>query len=333
MHFNTIDNVPWIADIQWFYGEDYRLNQTGPTLSFRDHTSYKYVNGPFFEEFFYVITEFEINDRVLSSTGPYQARETRDAIYEPHDINSRIRDWDTTMIIRTLPFGNDNHIWSYTTHTIGISSFWAPNAISHRLGFGYEVVPVIQTEAVTIENLEEFGINKTTIQEMYNVENLNLYDNELINKEKFEQQVIFNIKERGKNIEEAKKSAYKNLLRETAILEASKELGITVSQEEALNKSREVRGILESKNIKGSKEALEVVENIIAELNMNKGEYWNKYAVIGYKNGLLKQKLKDIVSKDNNSNEWNNFVDKVVDEYIDKNKEELDKFKRSVGIK
>lgn len=98
----------------------------------------------------------------------------------------------------------------------------------------------------------------------------------------------------------SEKEAIEKAIDEELLLEKAKELKINVSDKEAKAESKKQRKLYEDmpKNTANKDEVKTTLNNLIEKLGLTQEEYWNSYAVQGYKNALIIGKTKEKLGAD-----------------------------------
>ncbi|WP_156314823.1 hypothetical protein [Halalkalibacter wakoensis] len=149
--------------------------------------------------------------------------------------------------------------------------------------------------------------------------------------EKHESYVEMLIEDQGFSMEEANEEAYRIQLNEVAIVNRAMELGMDVSEEEALNVAQEMRQYL-VENSNETEEASAHTKAIIKQLGISEDQYWNEYVITSYKQMLMREQVMEYERQENPSKSWNERQEELIDEFKRNEATQIQEFKRQVGL-
>ncbi|MBU8907465.1 hypothetical protein KH400_12685 [Desertibacillus haloalkaliphilus] len=112
------------------------------------------------------------------------------------------------------------------------------------------------------------------------------------------------------------------------------ERGLTKEEadEEALQKSQETREVLENEEAKNSKEAKASIQEEIEQLGISEDEYWEEYMLSNYAHVIMREKLMEY-ERNHNPARWNERQQEIIEEFKNRESQQIDEFKREIGMK
>ncbi|MGD9679354.1 MAG: hypothetical protein AB7V16_13515 [Vulcanibacillus sp.] len=140
----------------------------------------------------------------------------------------------------------------------------------------------------------------------------------------------------GLKIEDAKERAMEGLILEVALTQAALNRGIVVTDDEAKKTAQEFRNLLENPTEDTFGINNEAVNKFIEGLGITEEEYWNEFAIDGYKQQLLQFKLRnDVINgidPKNAEKVWEDFMENTINEYKKHHNIEIQEFKIEAGV-
>ncbi|GGK37240.1 hypothetical protein GCM10010965_32590 [Caldalkalibacillus thermarum] len=140
----------------------------------------------------------------------------------------------------------------------------------------------------------------------------------------------------GLNQEEAEKLAFEGVIQEAAFLTKARELGIEITDDEALQFVAQLRQRHELPAEEGSSKYAEQVNTkaFIEGLGITEDEYWEEFVVQSIKKDLLISELTNKVMQEVGSaqatQDLGQLYDKIVEKYKEEHKDEIEAFKKEV---
>ncbi|OIJ13730.1 hypothetical protein BKP35_08915 [Anaerobacillus arseniciselenatis] len=138
--------------------------------------------------------------------------------------------------------------------------------------------------------------------------------------------------ERGLTKEEADEEAFRVQLNELAVINRAIAVGISVSEEEALRKSQEIREVLKNGEAKNASEVMASIQKEIGQLEISEDEYWNEYMLSNYTHMVMREKLMEY-ERTHSGISWNERQQEIIEEFIASEKRRINEFKRKIGMK
>lgn len=161
---------------------------------------------------------------------------------------------------------------------------------------------------------------------------------DLIDESKYIEQYYFKKHLVSANLtdDEAKEEAFNQILEETALFEVAKKENELATKEDALKMSNEVREIFKNET-EENKEVIQNVKDVIKGSNMTEDQYFNEFLVNEYIIIISIENLFGKITKDYEEEVkytvWEEFKQKEVDKFVNKNQEYINEFKLKYSIK
>lgn len=160
------------------------------------------------------------------------------------------------------------------------------------------------------------------------VHNLNPLNETLVVQKHFD--YVEMLVEEGMSKEEADHEALQIQLAEVAILTKAKDLGIKVSNEEALTEARKMKELVEQGKIENAEEISAKINKVMIKFGITAEQYWEEFIINSYKQMLFQHKLMDYEKSLNPNLDWNMRHKEIIDEYKQREANEIEKFKRKL---
>ena len=139
--------------------------------------------------------------------------------------------------------------------------------------------------------------------------------------------------ERGLTKEEADKEAFRVQLNEVAVINRAIDVGIKVSEEEALQKAQEIREALENEEAEKVKGVLISIQEEIEELGISEDDYWNEYMLNSYAHAVMREKLMEYELNENPMKNWNERQAEIIEEFTASESRQIKEFKREIEMR
>ncbi|RXJ04269.1 hypothetical protein DS745_02475 [Anaerobacillus alkaliphilus] len=137
--------------------------------------------------------------------------------------------------------------------------------------------------------------------------------------------------ENGYSEKEASKYAFEVELLKVALINHAMELGIAITDEDAKKQANEGREMFETGKL--SNEEKKGIEETIVDLGITEEQFWNEYVVqTGAKMQLMIERLQDYQKKHYPEMKWDDFANEIVENFIIKETEKINKFKELISL-
>ncbi|OEF95690.1 hypothetical protein [Desulfuribacillus alkaliarsenatis] len=155
------------------------------------------------------------------------------------------------------------------------------------------------------------------------------------------QNLVDHFEKLGVDKQQALVEALDYQLREVALLQKAKELGLEVSQDEVTAHIRKLRKSIETGisedglEVSNHQESLIQLESIINDLGITYEQYWNEYLPELTKYSLMTGKLHDVYigsSPEVHAQGWQGWMDSIVSEFKENNQQKVQEFKQEIGM-
>ncbi|WNF38355.1 hypothetical protein RJD24_08010 [Bacillaceae bacterium IKA-2] len=139
--------------------------------------------------------------------------------------------------------------------------------------------------------------------------------------------------EKGLSKEEADEETYRVQLHEVAIINRAIDVGIKVSEEEALQEANKTRQMLkEVEGVENAEVALTKTQETIEKLGISEDEYWNKFVINSFIQSLMKEKLIEYERIENPEMNWNERQEEIIEEFKSNESLQINEFKKEIGL-
>ncbi|WP_093336707.1 hypothetical protein [Salibacterium halotolerans] len=135
----------------------------------------------------------------------------------------------------------------------------------------------------------------------------------------------------GMTKERAEKEAFDYLVQRVAVVNRAQEVGIEVTEEEAMEMSNNVREKLENGKIDNAESTLKDIRNTMEAENLTETKYWEEYAKNGYKETLMIDKLKTY-EEENALKPWSVRKKEIVKAFKSNESGRIESFREKVGL-
>lgn len=137
---------------------------------------------------------------------------------------------------------------------------------------------------------------------------------------------------RGLTKEEAGEEAFRVQLNEVAVINRAIDVGVSVSKEEALEKSQEIREVLENGEAENASEVMAGIQEEIGQLGISEDEYWNEYMLSNYAHAVMREKLMEY-ERNHSGIRWDECQQEIIEEFAASEKRRINEFKREIRMK
>lgn len=138
--------------------------------------------------------------------------------------------------------------------------------------------------------------------------------------------------EQGFSKGEADEEAFRTQLNEVAVINRAIDVGIEVSEKEALQVAHEMRDLLEEGEADNAEEALNNTQEIINRLGITEEEYWNDYVINSYIQMLMRERLIEYERNENPGMSWNERQKDIIEDFKSRESRQINKFKKEIGM-
>jgi hypothetical protein len=139
--------------------------------------------------------------------------------------------------------------------------------------------------------------------------------------------------ERGLTKEDAEEEAFRIQLNEVSVINRAIDVGINVSEEEALQKSQEAREGLENEEAENVKEVLISIQEESEQLGISEDDYWNEYMLSSYAHAVMREKLMEYEQNENPMKNWNELQEEIIEEFAVSQSKKINEFKREIRMR
>lgn len=142
--------------------------------------------------------------------------------------------------------------------------------------------------------------------------------------------------DRGLTKEQAEEGAFFHQLGEVAIVNRAFDLGITVSEGEALQSYEQQMAVLketlEDENVEVDMEAYDRIKKEVGELGIADDKFWKEHGLSIHALFILEKKLEEYEKNKHPEKDINERKTEIIMEYMSSESQKIAKFKREIGL-
>lgn len=198
----------------------------------------------------------------------------------------------------------------------------------HNSFIGLILVFLLVVSGCSVKNEDEMHSSKV----VGDIQKMNPFNDEFL-VEKHEDYAEMLRVEQGLSKEEADEETYRVQLNEVAIINRAIDVGIKVSEEEALQEANKTRQRLkEVEGVENAEVALTKTQETIEKLGISEDEYWNEFVINSFIQSLMKEKLIEYERIENPEMNWNERQEEIIEEFKTNESLQINEFKKEIGL-